>query len=114
MKRYCYILGLSGSLLFSTIACAAKEPIETVVSKSYTSIYWSDADSGRLGELKFRIANKDASETGSLKQRGGAKCEAERALGYEAKAFMVGFTKGKIIRISGEYGKTVMAALSLI
>ena len=114
MKRYCYILGLSGSLLFSTMACAAKEPIETVVSKSYTSIYWSDADSGRLGELKFRIANKDAPETGSLKQRGGATCEAERALGYEAKAFMVGFTKGKIIRISGEYGKTVMAALSLI
>lgn len=105
MKRYCYILGLSGSLLFSTMACAAKEPIETVVSKSYTSIYWSDADSGRLSELKFRIANKDAPETGSLKQRGGAKCEAERALGYEAKAFMVGFTKGKIIRISGEYGK---------
>lgn len=68
-------------------------------------IYWSDADSGRLGDLKFRIANKDAPETGSLKQRGGAKCEAERELGYEAKAFMVGFTKGKIVRIAKEYGE---------
>lgn len=71
----------------------------------YSSIYWSDADSGRLGELKFRIANKDAPETGSLKQRGGAKCEAERALGYEAKAYMVGFTKGKEIRIARDYGE---------
>jgi len=74
-------------------------------SRVFTSIYWSDADSGRLGELKFRIANKDAPETGSLKQRGGAKCEAERALGYEAKAYMVGFTKGKEIRITRDYGE---------
>ena len=58
--------------------------------KSYTSIYWSDADSGRLGDLKFRIANKDAPETGSLRQRGGAKCEAERQLGYEARTAMAG------------------------
>ena len=72
---------------------------------SYTSIYWSDADSGRLGDLKFRIANKDAPETGSLKQRGGAKCEAERELGYEAKAYMVEFTKGKTIKIEREYGE---------
>jgi len=69
------------------------------------TIYWSDADSGRLGDLKFRIANKDAPETGSLKQRGGAKCEAERALGYEAKAYMVGFTKGKEIKIERDYGE---------
>ena len=73
--------------------------------QTYKSIYWSDADSGRLGDLKFRIANKDAPETGSLKQRGGAKCEAERELGYEAKAYMVGFTKGKIIRIERDYGQ---------
>jgi len=26
----------------------------------YSSIYWSDADSRRLGDLTFRIANKDA------------------------------------------------------
>ena len=76
----------------------------------YSSIYWSDADSGRLGELKFRIANKDAPETGSLKQRGGAKCEAERALGYEAKAYMAGFTKGKEIRITRDYGCLTTAA----
>ena len=73
--------------------------------QSYTSIYWSDADSGRLGDLKFRIANKDAPETGSLKQRGGAKCEAERELGYEAKAYMVHYTKNKVIKIERDYGE---------
>ena len=73
--------------------------------QSYTSIYWSDADSGRLGEFKFRIANKDAPETGSLRQRGGAKCEAERKLGYEAKAYMVQYTKGKTIKMEREYGE---------
>lgn len=72
---------------------------------SYTSIYWSDADSGRLGDLKFRIASKDAPETGSLKQRGGAKCEAERKLGYEAKAYMVQYTKNKVIKIERDYGE---------
>ena len=71
----------------------------------YNSIYWSDADSGRLGQLKFRLANKDAPETGSMKQRGGAKCEFERELGYEAKAYIVGLTKDKTLRIVREYGE---------
>jgi len=71
----------------------------------YTTIYWSDGDSGRLGDLKFRLANIDAPETGSLKQRGGAKCEAERAIGYEAKAFLVEFTRGKEIKIVQDYGE---------
>lgn len=74
-------------------------------SKTYSSIYWSDADSGRLGKLKFRLANVDAPETGSMKQRGGAKCEYEREIGYEAKAYIVGFTKNKTIRIVRNYGE---------
>jgi len=43
-----------------------------------SKVYWSDGNSGRLDGMKFRLANIDAPETGSLKQRGGAKCEAER------------------------------------
>ena len=78
---------------------------QLTVSKTYNSIYWSDADSGRLGQLKFRLANVDAPETGSMKQRGGAKCERERELGYEAKAYMVEFTKDKTIRIARDYGE---------
>ena len=73
--------------------------------ESYSSIYWSDGDSGRLGQLKFRLANIDAPETGSMKQRGGVKCEHERELGYEAKAYIVDFTKDKTIRIIRDYGE---------
>jgi len=81
----------------------ASEPV--ALPESYSSIYWSDGDSGRLGKLKFRLANVDAPETGSMKQRGGAKCESERELGYEAKAYIVEFTKDKTISIVRDYGE---------
>lgn len=77
----------------------------SLTAASYSSIYWSDGDSGRLGQLKFRLANIDAPETGSMKQRGGAKCENERAIGYDAKAFIVQFTKDKTITVAREYGE---------
>ena len=79
--------------------------IHSGTQKTYSSIYWSDGDSGRVGKIKFRLANIDAPETGSLKQRGGAKCERERELGYEAKSYMVEFTKDKTIRIVRDYGE---------
>jgi len=40
-----------------------------------------------------------------MKQRGGAKCEYERELGYQAKAYIVEFTKGKTISIVRDYGE---------
>jgi len=70
-----------------------------------TSIYWSDGDSGRInGSLKFRLANIDAPETGGVGARGGAKCEAERVIGYEAKTFIVHLTRNAQLEISKEYG----------
>ena len=98
------------ALGFMGVGCApsnAQDVVPSVYDKAaiYTSIYWSDADSGRLGKLKFRLANVDAPETGSMKQRGGAKCEFERERGYESKAYIVGFTKGKAIRIVRDYGE---------
>ena len=87
-------------------ACANDQRLDPPIStQTYTSIYWSDGDSGRLGDLKFRLANIDAPETRSLKQRGGAKCEAEREIGYDAKAFLVTFTKGKTLKIVRDYGE---------
>ena len=57
-------------------ACSAaagdSQTAATSPPQLYNSVYWSDGDSGRLGSLKFRLANIDAPETGSLKQRGGA------------------------------------------
>ena len=94
------------SIVLPLSACAQDDPQSPApASQSYTSVYWSDGDSGRLGDLKFRLANIDAPETRSLKQRGGAKCEAERAIGYEAKAFLVTFTKGKTLQITNDYGE---------
>lgn len=68
-------------------------------------IYWSDGDSGRLPSgTKFRLHGVDAPETGSLKQRGGAKCESERALGYNAKAEAVALTRDSEVRVTRDYG----------
>ena len=105
MNNSLKLLCIVASALIYSSANAKNARTEVDPTKGYSSIYWSDGDSGRLGDLKFRIANKDAPETGSLKQRGGAKCEAERALGYNAKAFMVDFTKGKTTRITKDYGE---------
>jgi len=82
------------------------DPVPTALAQdSEPAIYWSDGDSGRLDGMKFRLANIDAPETGSMKQRGGAKCEAEREIGFEAKAFIVEFTRGKQIKITRDYGE---------
>ena len=67
-------------------------------------IYWSDGDSGRIDGVKFRLANVDAPETGSLKQRGGAKCELEREKGYDAKAYIFALTKSGKVKIELDYG----------
>ncbi len=96
------------SVLFSPLisGCSVTaQDSSAAASLAYTSIYWSDGDSGKLGDLKFRLANIDAPETGSLKQRGGAKCEAEREIGYDAKEFIVEFTRGKEIKIVRDYGE---------
>lgn len=69
-----------------------------------TSIYWSDGDSGRIDGMKFRLADVDAPETGGVGARGGAKCEAEREIGFEAKAFMVEFTRNAELEITGRSG----------
>jgi len=73
------------ALGFVGVGCApsnAQDAVPSTYDKAaiYTSIYWSDADSGRLGKLKFRLANVDAPETGSMKQRGGAKDKAIRII----------------------------------
>jgi len=82
------ILTLNGC----TAASSASPDPQTIIIES---IYWSDGDSGRLnGSLKFRLNDIDAPETGGVGVAvGGAKCEAERAKGYESKAWVVKFTK---------------------
>lgn len=106
MRKFIFFLALTTSLAACTqIAAQDLEANNKTTMESYSTIYWSDGDSGRLGKLKFRLANIDAPETGSMKQRGGAKCEHEREIGYEAKVFIVEFTKNKTIRIVKDYGE---------
>lgn len=71
---------------------------------SVTSIYWSDGDSGRIDGMKFRLSNVDAPETGGVGSIGGARCEPERVLGFDAKAFIVETTRNADIRVSHRYG----------
>lgn len=79
-----------------------------------SSIYWSDGDSGRINGTDFRLADVDAPETGGVGAAiGGAECEAERKLGFDAKAFMVALTRNADLEITrredaDRYGRVVM------
>ena len=97
--KWTLLIGAVGAL---ALAASAAELLPAGGPK--TSIYWSDGDSGRLNGVKFRLANVDAPETGGVGAYGGAKCEAERELGYEVKAEIVEFTRNADIEISQSYG----------
>ena len=86
------------------MACADPAAQTNSSAVAYTTIYWSDGDSGRIDGMKFRLANVDAPETGGVGARGGAKCEFERELGFEAKAFMVELTRDADLVITSNTG----------
>lgn len=54
--------------------------------------------------MKFRLADVDAPETGGVGAIGGAKCEAEREIGFDAKAFMVELTRDAELVITSNSG----------
>ena len=82
---------------------------QSVASESPTvikSIYWSDADSGRINDtMKFRLNSVDAPETGGVGASiGGAECELERKRGFASKEWIVGLTRDAKLSIIKEYG----------
>lgn len=93
-------------------ACGAtpEASLENENTLEITSIYWSDGDSGRItfadgDALPFRINDKDAPETGGVGAAiGGAKCEKERELGFNSKAWVVEYTRGANLEITGDHG----------
>lgn len=97
---------------YATNAASASAATGTEAPK--LTVYWSDGDSGRLSDgTKFRLHGIDAPETGSMKQRGGAKCEHERVLGFEAKEAALELTRGREVIVSDvrdtdRYGRTVV------
>ena len=89
-------------LPFALAACSAPASHEVT---SASTIYWSDGDSGRLDGMDFRLADIDAPETGGVGAAiGGAKCENERMLGYEAKAYMVEITRNAELNVLEDRG----------
>nr|WP_070961486.1 thermonuclease family protein [Hyphomonas sp. Mor2] len=89
---------------FLVLAACADPQAATITAESAQSIYWSDGDSGRIDGMKFRLADVDAPETGGVGARGGAKCEAEREIGFDAKAFMVELTRDAELVITSNSG----------
>lgn len=103
-KRRLQVLVVLGLMDFLAFAAGTEPPEETAI---INSIYWSDGDSGRInGELKFRLNDVDAPETGGVGAAiGGAKCELERERGYEAKAWVVGFTRNANLKVTAKHGQ---------
>ncbi|MEQ3746089.1 MAG: thermonuclease family protein [Henriciella sp.] len=104
MFSYPNVAFISAVLASLFSACSAPVQHTAQPVDPSASIYWSDGDSGRIDGMKFRLANVDAPETGGVGARGGAKCEAERALGFEAKAFMVELTRNANLVITSNQG----------
>lgn len=99
------VLAFAGIATGITFAAQAATGTGGETRANVAKVYWSDGDSGRLSDgTRFRLHAIDAPETGSMKQRGGAKCESERALGYEAKATVLDLTRGKTLTVTKDYG----------
>jgi len=79
-----------------------QNPLE--VGDVISDIYWSDADSGRANKVCFRVANADAAETGPIGSFGGAKCEKEREVGYQSKAYAIERARGTRMVVTGLHG----------
>ncbi|MFN7055691.1 thermonuclease family protein [Hyphomonas sp.] len=111
------IIPVAGILVFILIsALGARFASETAQASTELggTVYWSDGSSGRLSDgTRFRLHGIDAPETGATTQRGGAKCEAERELGYDAKAAAVELTRGRQVVVTeivsrDRYGRNVL------
>lgn len=101
------ILALLGiGVLIAIFAARQANAQSSALPEKITSIYWSDADSGRInGSLKFRLNSIDAPETGGVGAAiGGAQCELERERGYAAKEWIVGLSREAELSITNEYG----------
>ena len=99
--KWIYWAIILGALAFAASATTDRSN----ESERAESIYWSDGDSGRIDGQAFRLANVDSPETGGVGAIGGARCEGEREIGFEAKAFIVELTRNADVEIIHSYGE---------
>ena len=98
------LLALSGCTTSELETTEAPVLVDTTAA-TIGLIDWSDADSGRLDGVRFRLRDVDAPETGGVGAAiGGAKCERERELGFLAKEFIVALTSSAAIIVTEDYG----------
>ena len=84
--------------------CQKSSKVPLKAGDQITSIYFSDADSGRANGVCFRYYNIDAAETGPVGTRGGAQCEQERDKGLKDKSWMINQTNGHYLVVTAVYG----------
>jgi len=105
--------GLTGRMIRTLTIAAMLTTAALASAQPVASIAWHDGDSGTINGTPFRLADVDAPETGGVGSRGGAKCEAERELGREAREFIIDATRGKALSITtlrtkDDYGRSVI------
>ena len=68
-KRILSLIALTPLVFVGLADADANDPevASKAASQSYDTIYSSDGDSGKVGGIRFRLANKDAPETRSPK-----------------------------------------------
>lgn len=97
--------------LWPTPALADQPAMPLGVSLPAGAIDWHDGDSGRIGDQRFRLEGIDAPETGGVGSMGGAKCEAERAMGAVARDRVQALTDASVVHVFALYedrfGRTV-------
>lgn len=100
------------TLTLTLSACSDSEVPSTVNTFTVDSvgpttgvIEWSDGDSGRIGDFRFRLKNVDAGETRPVNSGvGPAQCEQEIVLGMQAEEYIVALTQNAAITVTDNFG----------
>lgn len=112
------LIPVAGFLIASLLALAgARYASEAARAEAHLGglVYWSDGASGRLSDgTRFRLDGIEVPATGPVHERTGARCEAERQLGFEARRIAAQITRGHevvVTEISGRdaFGRNIVS-----
>jgi len=101
-----FIIVIAGAIKKTGTSQTSYAQNQIAMPESFNQIHtitWSDADSGKINGLKFRVNSGDAPETGRLGQKSGAECQAEIILGKKATDY-VRALKPTDFKVTGYHG----------